>query len=151
MVGWVGGGMVVTNRTYWDGNNHWERFSGLVSRIKHIEILITLNWTFQVPEIGDFRYLKLEISGAWNWAKFVVKITCQSRDLTFPRITRIVQCWCCHWPVLTTESSAGPTGQGRLMRSVSLCLVFRLWCTALWQARHIVSNTGITPTTVLSH
>ena len=39
-------------------------FSDLVIRIKRFEILFTLNWTFQVPEIGDFRYLKLEISGA---------------------------------------------------------------------------------------
>ena len=34
--------------------------------VKHVEILSTWNWRFQAPEIGDFRHLKLEISGAWN-------------------------------------------------------------------------------------
>ena len=67
VVGWVGGGMVVTNRTHWYGNNHWEIFSDLVSWIKPLESLSTWNWRFQAPETGDFMYLKLEISCTWNW------------------------------------------------------------------------------------
>ena len=58
LLGWVGGGMVVTNRTYWYCSNHWEIFSDLVSWIKHFEILLTRNWRFHVHEIEDFMYMK---------------------------------------------------------------------------------------------
>ena len=83
---WLGGGMVVTNRTHWCCSNHWEILSDLVSWIKHFGILLTRNWRFHVHEIGDFMYMKLRISCTWNYMNYVGKITCirltQSRNFS---------------------------------------------------------------------